>query len=119
MILWEYTYVQRNSSNMTALTDDLNALGMEGWEVVGFASADKTIGLNSVMAVLKRPHGALEIAAPGTAEGWLPDPSGRHPDRYWSGTAWTKWVRDKPGGTRLEDPPWRDLGAPVSVEAQE
>lgn len=47
----------------------------------------------------------LSPPAGGTAEGWLPDPSGRHPDRWWDGTQWTKWVRDKPGGTRSEDPP--------------
>ena len=41
----------------------------------------------------------------GTAKGWVSDPSGRHPDRYWDGQAWTQWVRDKPGGTRSEDPP--------------
>jgi hypothetical protein len=47
----------------------------------------------------------LPPAPPGTAKGWVPDPSGRHPDRYWDGKAWTHWVRDKPGGTRSEDPP--------------
>jgi hypothetical protein len=47
----------------------------------------------------------LAPPAPGTPEGWQPDPSGRHPDRYWDGNAWTIWVRDKPGGTRSEDPP--------------
>lgn len=35
---------------------------------------------------------------------WFADPSGRHPDRYWDGANWTKWVRDQPGGTRAEDP---------------
>jgi hypothetical protein len=39
-----------------------------------------------------------------TTEGWKPDPTGRYPDRYFDGTAWTIWVRDKPGGTRSEDP---------------
>lgn len=48
---------------------------------------------------------ALEMPTPGTAQNWLPDPSGRFPDRFWDGAAWTKWVRDKPGGTRSEDPP--------------
>ena len=38
-------------------------------------------------------------------EGWLPDPSGRYPDRWWDGAQWTEWVRDKPGGTRSADPP--------------
>jgi uncharacterized membrane protein YidH (DUF202 family) len=42
-----------------------------------------------------------------TPEGWYPDPVGRHPDRWWDGTMWTRWVRDAPGGTRSEDPqPW-------------
>lgn len=47
----------------------------------------------------------------GTPEGWLQDPTGRHPDRWWDGSTWTHWVRDKPGGTRSEDPPYvRVLG---------
>jgi hypothetical protein len=29
---------------------------------------------------------------PGVAAGWMPDPSGRHEQRYWSGTAWTEHV---------------------------
>jgi hypothetical protein len=37
---------------------------------------------------------------------WKPDPTGRYPDRYFDGKEWTKWVRDKPGGTRSEDPAW-------------
>jgi len=41
----------------------------------------------------------------GTAEGWQTDPSGRYPDRWWNGAEWTQWVRDKPGGTRSDDPP--------------
>lgn len=46
------------------------------------------------------------LAAPlDTSEEWKPDPSGRFPDRYFDGKDWTKWVRDKPGGTRSEDPP--------------
>lgn len=45
----------------------------------------------------------LAAGTPGAPAGWFPDPSGRHPDRYWNGEAWTHWVRDKPGGTRSED----------------
>ena len=55
MTRWEYTSVTRNSSNMNKLLSDINDLGEQGWELVGFASADKTLGLNSVIAVLKRP----------------------------------------------------------------
>jgi hypothetical protein len=42
--------------------------------------------------------------AAGIPEGWYHDPLGRHPDRWWDGATWTQWVRDKPGGTRSEDP---------------
>src|SRR5262249_48231469 len=41
----------------------------------------------------------------GVPEQWLPDPSGRHPDRWWNGSEWTMWVRDKEGGTRDRDEP--------------
>lgn len=37
-------------------------------------------------------------------EGWKPDPTGRFPERYWNGSDWERWVRDRPGGTRSEDP---------------
>lgn len=53
---------------------------------------------NTVQAIPLDPPRDLD-------EGWYPDPSGRHPDRWWDGTGWTKWVRDRPGGTRSEDPP--------------
>jgi hypothetical protein len=40
-----------------------------------------------------------------TYASWVSDPSGRHAERWWTGEEWTKWVRDKEGGTRSEDPP--------------
>lgn len=46
------------------------------------------------------PHCHKEMKAAG----WYPDPRERHPDRWWDGMGWTQWVRDKPGGTRSEDP---------------
>src|SRR3712207_4506838 len=42
---------------------------------------------------------------------WLPDPSGGHELRYWSGTAWTEHVSDQ-GRTSVEPPP-PDLPSPV------
>jgi hypothetical protein len=39
-------------------------------------------------------------------EGWYPDPLERdptRPDRWFDGTEWTQWVRDKPGGTTTEN----------------
>jgi len=60
----------------------------------------------SITRTAEAPSGKpLPPPLAGTGEGWLPDPSGRHPDRWWNGSEWTTWVRDKPGGTRSEDPP--------------
>ena len=38
-----------------------------------------------------------------TPAGWYDD--GHGSTRWWDGAQWTQWVRDKPGGTRSEDPP--------------
>ncbi|HLN16253.1 MAG TPA: DUF2510 domain-containing protein [Acidimicrobiales bacterium] len=39
----------------------------------------------------------------GIAPGWLTDPSGRHQQRYWSGSEWTDQVTDD--GVPGTDPP--------------
>lgn len=39
----------------------------------------------------------------GIAPGWLADPSGRHQQRYWSGSEWTDHVTDD--GVPATDPP--------------
>jgi Protein of unknown function (DUF2510) len=44
----------------------------------------------------------------GIAPGWLVDPTGRHQQRYWSGSAWTEHVTD--GGVPGTDPPPGDSG---------
>lgn len=38
------------------------------------------------------PAPTLMPPAPGTAAGWLPDPSGRAEQRYWDGGRWTEHV---------------------------
>jgi uncharacterized protein DUF2510 len=50
----------------------------------------------------------------GIAPCWLVDPSGRHEQRYWSGSAWTEHVMDN--GVPGSDPPPRATGGepPVS-----
>lgn len=102
-IIWEYTYVKAGGFGVEKITDALNELGADGWELVGLAPHEG-VG-KSLSAVLKRPRHALDRPETGTPEGWLSDPSGRHPDRWWDGQKWTHWVRDREGGTRLEDPP--------------
>lgn len=44
---------------------------------------------------------------------WLPDPSGKHELRYWSGTAWTEHVSDR--GTTGIDVPDRELPLPAEA----
>ena len=53
-----------------------------------------------------------EPTAEPAAEGWYPDPTCRHPWRWWDGQAWTGWVGD--GGPRYADPlrPGDPLTAP-------
>jgi hypothetical protein len=53
-----------------------------------------------------------EVKFTGIAPGWLTDPSGRHEQRYWSGSEWTEHVMD--GGVPGTDPPPRNTGREAS-----
>ncbi len=53
-----------------------------------------------------------EVSFTGIAPGWLIDPSGRHEQRYWSGSEWTEHVTD--GGVPGTDPPPRNTGGEAS-----
>jgi hypothetical protein len=53
-----------------------------------------------------------EVTFTGIAPGWLTDPSGRHEQRYWSGSEWTEHVTD--GGVPGTDPPPRNTGGKAS-----
>ena len=53
-----------------------------------------------------------QVTFTGIAPGWLTDPSGRHEQRYWSGSEWTEHVRD--GGVPGTDPPPRSIGREAS-----
>lgn len=44
---------------------------------------------------------------------WLPDPSGAHELRYWSGLGWTEHVSDR--GTQGQDPPPAELPPPFDA----
>jgi Protein of unknown function (DUF2510) len=44
-----------------------------------------------------------KVAFTGIRPGWLVDPSGRHQQRYWSGSEWTEHIMD--GGVPGTDPP--------------
>jgi hypothetical protein len=49
-----------------------------------------------------------EVTFTGIAPCWLTDPTGRHEQRYWSGSEWTEHVTDD--GVPGTDPPPRDTG---------
>jgi len=101
---FEYTYDATSTITTGKLIDELNRLGAEGWDVIGFASSDKTIGLNALTAILRRRL----IAPPppsDTAAAWHPDPCGRFDKRYWSGTEWTAHVGREADKKVLIDPP--------------
>lgn len=51
---WEYIIVSARTTAQWTLQRTLNEYGRHGWEAVGFTSADKTIGLNSLEVIMKR-----------------------------------------------------------------
>jgi hypothetical protein len=71
---------QRNSARMRSFTDSPAPGGASG--AVGSSH---------------------DVTFTGIAPGWLVDPTGRHEQRYWSGSAWTEHVMDR--GVPGTDPP--------------
>lgn len=73
-------HLTESTVSLDAMPMRLTALGSLGWEVCGFAAADRTIGLNAYTAILKR-----EVASyprpEDAASGWRKDPSGRAAQR--------------------------------------
>ena len=84
---------------------ELNKAGAAGFEVVGWASADKTVGLNAFVAILKPPGKRRKApdGKKGANEGWYPDPYETHQQRYWGAYYWTQHVSDD--GEVAEDVP--------------
>ena len=54
--------------------------------------------------------GANRPGHTGIPAGWMVDPSGRHQQRYWSGTTWTEHVTDD-GVPGMDSPP--NTGSPA------
>lgn len=100
---WEYSILRVPTGNLGTMQHRLNEAGWAGWEVVGFAAADKTIGLNEYAVIVKRPKPAPFAPPSDLSPAWHPDPSGRHSHRWWTGTYWDATVGD--GGETSSDPP--------------
>ena len=114
---WEFTYLAASTVGMRKVYDEANRLGALGWEPAGIASADKTIGLNTNLIILKRP--ILDpLPPPATDEEWQPDPSGRFDKRRWDAVerVWTAQTAMMDAKTRHIDPPRRSAGEAPPAE---
>lgn len=105
---WEFTYLESNNhaSYMKEFVAEVNRLTARGWEPVGVAGVDKTVGVNKNGVVLKRPI-TDPPAPPATDDLWQADPTGRYTERRWEPRLriWTAEVRDAQGKEKV-DPPW-------------
>jgi len=101
---YEYSYLAVAGSQMNKLVQRLNDLGVEGWQLVTTNDVDPTIGVNSILAMIRRP---IETLPPPSeaVEGWYPDPSGRFDKRFWNGRAWTFHVARQVDKSTHRDPP--------------
>ena len=90
---WEIMYLDAYTNNMKRVAEEASRLGALGWEPVGIASADKTLGLNVNMLNLKCPI-TPPPPPPATNEEWQPDPTGRYDKRRWDAElgVWTEQV---------------------------
>lgn len=104
---YEYAHLSVMTTNVNELVLKLNNLAAEGWELVSSHSADKTLGFNSVTAMLRRAIIPLDHPT-DPSEGWKKDPCGRYDWRHWNGRAWTfdvGWDKDRGSGRTFRDPP--------------
>jgi hypothetical protein len=101
---WEHRVVHTATSS-ASLQDELVRLGAQGWEAIGITGVDKTIGINALMAIVKRQIVPPPPLPDGTAADWYDDPCGRWERRHWDGTAWTAHVANIASKARGIDPP--------------
>lgn len=101
---WEHRVVA-TATAAASLQDELVRLGGEGWEAVAVAGVDKTLGMNALMAVLRREVVPPAALPEGTAADWYDDPCGRWERRYWNGVMWTAHVVKMATKERGLDPP--------------
>lgn len=101
---FEYSYVQVGANGARQLVELLNDLSAEGWGLVTVTNNDRTVGANSLTALIKRPIDPLP-APPNGAPEWYPDPSGRFDRRFWNGHTWTFQVTRDSDKSTHRDPP--------------
>jgi hypothetical protein len=112
-VRWEYAFVEGGTTQLPAFSAALNEWGSLGWEICGWASADRPVGPSAYVAVLKRP--VPTTPPPGdSSPGWHADPFGRAAHRYWDGVRWTERVAD--GDEHRVDFPLGSAAPPVAGE---
>jgi hypothetical protein len=60
-VTWEYRSLKKSTLNISGLIEDLNRVGAQGWELDNFDTADRTLGTNAYVALLRRPTGRVRI----------------------------------------------------------
>lgn len=86
---WEYIVREFGTNATMNAAMELNSLGSAGWEVCGVAAADKTLGFNAVIYVLKRETPDPAPPADRTPA-WHPDPHKVARLRWWNGIRWAE-----------------------------
>lgn len=111
MTQWEIQYIQDTANSIASITEQANRLGALGWEPIGIASADRTLGVNAMVLVMKRAI-SHPPDPPATKDEWQRDPTGRHELRRWT---WRGWGAECISGkARVVDPPNMHPDPPVS-----
>ncbi len=96
---WEYTTIHVGTNQQTDTNRILNELGSVGWELVGWAGTDKTIGFNALVGVFRRP--LADLPAPDDATpGWKPDLFDPTRYRWWDGGRWIEVIHNDKGDGR-------------------
>jgi hypothetical protein len=88
----------------------LSLLGSVGWEAAGISGVDKTVGLNSVVVILKRQRDSPMPPADRSA-GWKPDPRRRLCIPMVERGGWEEHVNGGEGAKPTQDWP---LGQPAT-----
>jgi hypothetical protein len=115
--MYEYSYVETWSTDVVGMVRTLNDLACEGWQLVTMDDVDPTIGVNGLLATVRRRIVPLELP-PERGEGWYVDPSGRYDKRFWNGRAWTFSVARVADKSTHRDPPTQLAPNPTLVARQ-
>lgn len=102
---WEQRVIHVGLTDWKALDREIQRLGAEGWEAVAISGADKTVGTNALVAIVRRPIMPPEPLPEGSPPEWYPDPCLRWEKRYWNGVVWTAHVANVTAKERSVDPP--------------